>query len=82
MTLVSAKDYKLDSGLSDCGQAYHRQRHIPAATFLPGMPEAKLEILDTPGDLQVTAATIEQRQNRMVVGLRNRIAMAVIAFAR
>src|SRR5262249_54309149 len=82
LTLLRSEDDEPDSGGRDRRQGLvvngtlwepHSQRTASEAIF---------EIDDSPRDLQLKIARRQQRQNRMVVGLRDRVAVATKPIAR
>ena len=64
--------------------ATRRERVVVGGAFgqphpVRAVAEAEDEILDAPGDLQIAIARRQQRQNRMVVRLRDRVAMPTVS---
>ena len=79
ISLIRREDDELDSRRRD-----RRKRLVIGSAFRqphPGRlaPEAEDEVVDTPSDLQLAIARRQQRQNRMAVRLRDRVAMPTVA---
>ena len=78
ISLVGREDHKLDSRRRD-----RRERVFIGSTLRQPhpdrlAPETENEIVDTPYNLQLAIARRQQRQNRMAVRLRDRVAMAAV----
>src|SRR5260370_33726044 len=79
-SLVAPENDEPESRLRDSRERISVDRAFGQPDSLGPPPEAVDEILDSPSDLDFAIARRQKRQDRMVVRLRDRIAVTVVVF--